>query len=253
MIQARIQFSLSNATEYFREHLSVGDYYSAGQKVAGEWFGQGAEKLGLKGAVNEADFLALCDGKHPMTGLKLGQRMNTVRHSGGNEVKANRRIFYDFAIAPPKSVSVVALYQDDRILDLHNRAVRAALTELEKFAEVRIRKNGQRSEQATGNLVAATFRHDTSRELDPHLHTHCVVFNATHDQTENRWKALEVQRMYRAQQFATNYYRHELCKGLRSLGYEIQNSPRGFEIKHAHPKLLLPFSLRPVPESAAAT
>jgi conjugative relaxase-like TrwC/TraI family protein len=244
MIQSHIQLNLSNAKEYFREHLSVGDYYSEGVKIAGEWLGAGAEKLGLKGNVNEAAFVALCEGKNPATGQKLGQRINTVRQGVGMDEVANRRIFYDFAIAPPKSVSVVALYQDDRILELHNRAVQTAMLELEKYAETRVRKGGQRSERLTGNLVAATFRHDTSRELDPHLHTHCVVFNATFDPTETRWKALEVQSMYRAQNFATNYYRHELCKGLRALGYEIANNARGFEIKGVPASLIARFSKR---------
>ncbi len=244
MIQSRIQFNLTNAQQYFREHLSVGDYYSHDEKVTGEWFGQGAEKLGLTGKVTEDAFLALCEGKHPASKLRLGQRMNTVRQSDGDETKANRRIFYDFAIAPPKSVSVVALYQDDRILPLHNQAVRQAMFELEKFAEARIRKGGLRKERATGNLVAATFRHDTSRELDPHLHTHCVVFNATFDPAESRWKALEVQAMYRAQNFATNFYRHELCKGLRALGYEIENTARGFEIKGVPVSVIARFSKR---------
>jgi len=244
MIQPRIQFNLANAREYFREHLSVGDYYAQGMKVAGEWLGQGAAKLGLEGTVNEAAFLALCEGKNPATGQKLGQRMNTVRQDVGRDTVANRRIFYDFAIAPPKSVSVVALYQDDRILNLHNRAVKMAMLELERFAEARIRKGGLRSERITGNLVAATFRHDTSRELDPHLHTHCVVFNATFDPTESRWKALEVQSMYRAQKFATNLYRHELCKGLRALGYEIENTVHGFEIKGVPVSVIARFSKR---------
>src|ERR1035437_9148082 len=244
MIQSRIQFNLSNARQYFREHLSAGDYYSQGEKVAGEWFGQGAEKLGLTGKITEDAFLALCEGKHPTTKLKLGQRMNTVRQTASDEMKANRRIFYDFAISPPKSVSVVALYQDDRILHLHNWAVRKAMFELEKFAEARVRKGGQRSERVTGNLVAAAFRHETSRELDPHLHTHCVVFNATFDPTESKWKALEVQSMYRAQNFATNFYRHELCKGLRSFGYEIENSARGFEIKGVPTSVIARFSKR---------
>jgi conjugative relaxase-like TrwC/TraI family protein len=244
MIQPRIQFNLANAREYFREHLSVGDYYAQGMKVAGEWLGQGAAKLGLKGTVNEAAFLALCEGKNPATGQKLGQRMNTVRQDVGRDTVANRRIFYDFAIAPPKSVSVVALYQDDRILNLHNRAVQMAMLELERFAEARVRKGGLRAERITGNLVAATFRHDTSRELDPHLHTHCVVFNATFDPTESRWKALEVQSMYRAQKFATNLYRHELCKGLRALGYEIENTVQGFEIKGVPASVIARFSKR---------
>lgn len=243
MIQTKVQFNLSNAKEYFREHLGAGDYYSEGQKISGEWIGQGADKLGLKGAVGEDAFIALCEGKHPETGLRLGQRMNSVRHEG-EEVKANRRIFYDFTIAPPKSVSVVALTQDDRILKLHENAVRQAMLELEKLAAARIRKSGQKGDRVTGNLVMATFRHETSRELDPHLHTHCVVFNATFDPLENRWKALETSGMYRAHQYATNLYRHELSKGLRALGYRIENHARGFEIKGVPQSVIDRFSKR---------
>src|ERR1035437_1015974 len=83
MIQPRIQFNLANAREYFREHLSVGDYYAQGMKVAGEWLGHGAAKLGLEGMVNEEAFLALCEGKNPATGQKLGLRMNTFRQGVG--------------------------------------------------------------------------------------------------------------------------------------------------------------------------
>ena len=244
MLSPKPQLSLRNAKEYFREHLAVGDYYSAGQKVAGEWFGLAAEKLGLKGMVKEADFLALCEGLNPATGEWLTLRKNSFRREEERKTVANRRVFYDFTISPPKSVSVVALYQDDRILELHIRAVREAMAELEKFAETRVRKSGQNSERATGNIVTACFRHDTSRELDPHLHTHCVVLNATFDAAENCWKALEVQGMYRAQKFAENLYYHELCKGLRALGYEIESHARGFEIKGVPASVVERFSKR---------
>ena len=243
MIQTKIQFNLKNAKQYFREHLGAGDYYSEGQKTEGEWLGLGAEKLGLKGVVGEAAFIALCEGKHPETGLRLGQRLNSVRREG-EDVKANRRIFFDFTIAPPKSVSVVGLFQDARIVALHERAVRQAMLELETRAEARVRKSGQNGERMTGNLVTACFRHDTSRELDPHLHTHCVVMNATFDPVENRWKALHPAGMYRAHRFATNFYRHELCKGLRALGYEIENHARGFEIKGVPQSVIARFSKR---------
>jgi conjugative relaxase-like TrwC/TraI family protein len=243
MLTAKPQMNLASAQEYFREHLAVGDYYAENQQVAGEWFGQGAEKLGLRGKVGEQEFLALCNGLNPSSGKCLTARMNSVRKEEGKSV-ANRRVFYDFTLSPPKSVSVVGLCRDDRILALHHQAVKNALTELEKFAETRVRKSGQRGERRTGNVVAATFRHDTSRELDPHLHTHCVVFNATFDQTENRWKALEVQGMYRAQRFTENLYYHELAKGLRSLGYEIENHIRDFEIKGVPPSLIARFSKR---------
>lgn len=244
MLTAKPQLNLRSAREYFREHLCVGDYYSAGQKVTGEWFGHGAEMLGLKGTVKEAEFLALCEGRNPATGDRLTARMNCKRWNEGGKLVANRRVFYDFTLSPPKSVSVVALLQDERISAVHERAVREAMRELEKLAEARVRKGGLHGERQTGNIVAAAFRHDTSRELDPHLHTHCVVFNATFDAAENRWKALEVQGMFRAQRFAENLYYHELAKGLRSLGYAIENKARDFEIKDVPRRTIERFSKR---------
>ncbi|MGA2052135.1 MAG: relaxase domain-containing protein, partial [Opitutales bacterium] len=117
----------------------MGDYYAEGEKVSGEWFGEAAEKLGLKGKVGEKEFLALCEGLNPGTGQKLTLRQNDKRREDGKMV-ANRRVFYDFTISPPKSVSVVALMQDVRILELHNQAVKTAMVELEKFAGTRVRK-----------------------------------------------------------------------------------------------------------------
>lgn len=243
MLRPKPQLNLQNAREYFREHLCVGDYYSEGQRVDGEWVGQAAEKLGLNGRVQEKAFLAMCEGLNPETGRKLTQRLNSVRWKNGRQ-SANRRIFHDFTISPPKSVSVVALCQDDRLVEVHDRAVRYALVELEKMAETRVRKSKQNASRVTGNIVAACFRHETSRELDPHLHTHCVVFNATFDPVEGRWKALQTEGMYRAQKFAENLYYHEMAKGLRALGYEIENNARDFEIKGVPASILARFSKR---------
>jgi conjugative relaxase-like TrwC/TraI family protein len=243
MLSPKTQLSLKSAKEYFREHLCVGDYYAEGQKISGEWFGEAAEKLGLKGRVGEKEFLALCEGLNPATGEWLTARKNSTRVEDG-KVAPNRRVFYDFTFSPPKSVSVVALFQDVRIIELHDRAVRLAMLELEKFAETRVRKAGQTGDRETGNLIGASFQHDTSRELDPHLHTHCVVMNATFDPAENRWKALEASGMYRAQKFAENAYYHELAQGLRLLGYELESNKRDFEIKGVPASLIKRFSKR---------
>jgi hypothetical protein len=51
MVTAKTQHNLKNAQKYFEEHLCVGDYYDEGQRVAGEWIGLGAERLGLSGKV----------------------------------------------------------------------------------------------------------------------------------------------------------------------------------------------------------
>src|SRR5665213_2108262 len=110
MLMIKAQTKVRNALDYFREHLTVGDYYCERQVVSGEWLGQGAKLLGLSGKVGEKAFTSLCNGRHPETGARLTQRLNSTRRER-NRIKANRRAFFDFTISPPKSVSVVALCQ----------------------------------------------------------------------------------------------------------------------------------------------
>ena len=245
MLTAKTQYNLTNAREYFEEHLCVGDYYDEGQRVAGQWIGVAAEQLGLSGKVRADDFLRLCENQHPKTGETLTQRLNTVRMDDGKEA-VNRRVFYDFTFSPPKSVSIVALAgADERIVAAHDQAVWSAMRELENFAATRVRAGGGHGDRSTGNVAAALFTHDTSRALDPHLHTHCVVFNATFDPVEQRWKALQNYEMLRARKFAENVYYHELARQLRSFGYQINNHPRGdFQIEGVSEEICDRFSKR---------
>ena len=245
VVAAKTQYNLKNAKEYFEEHLCVGDYYTEGQQVTGEWFGLGGERLGLSGKVMADEFIRLCENQHPATGEILTQRFNTTRVEDG-EKAANRRIFYDFTFSPPKSVSLVALAgEDGRIVEAHNRAVRSALRQFESFASTRVRAGGGNSDRLTGNMAAALFTHDTSRALDPHLHTHCIIFNATFDAVENRWKALQNYELLRARKFAENAYYHELARELRSFGYTIRNRIGGdFQIEGVSEELCDRFSKR---------
>ena len=250
MLSRKVQCNLANAKEYFEEHLCAGDYYSEGEQIAGQWCGIGAESLGLSGKVKASEFLSLCDNLNPNTGELLTQRLKTTRTVDGDDGEAqtvaNRRVFFDFTFSPPKSVSVAALVGDDaRIVDAHNRAVRVAAMELERFAGTRVHSAGHISDRITGNFVTAVFRHDTSRALDPHLHTHCIVFNATYDSVEKRWKALQNFEMVRARKYVENVYYHELSRELRHFGYDLVNHPRGdFEIKGVSPELCQRFSKR---------
>jgi conjugative relaxase-like TrwC/TraI family protein len=247
VLSTKIQTNLSNAEKYFKEHLQLGDYYSQENAVAGEWIGIGAEQLGLTGRVKADDFLKLCHNQNPQTGELLTQRMKTTRwDSDKMGTVANRRIFYDFTFSPPKSVSIQALAANDkRLVDAHHRAIQIALKELELFAGTRVRQGFDRAGRLTGNIVCATFQHDTSRALDPHLHTHCVMFNATYDAVENRWKALSNYEMMQARKYAENVYYHEYARELRQCGYEIENTPRGdFEIVGVSRELQSRFSKR---------
>jgi conjugative relaxase-like TrwC/TraI family protein len=170
MVTAKTQHNLKNAQEYFEEHLYVGDYYDQGQRVAGEWIGLGAERLGLAGKVRAEDFLRLCENQHSVTGEKLTPELNTTRIQNGEKV-ADRRVFYGFTFSPPKSVSIAGLIgEDGRILEAHAHAVKLALRKFEAFEATRIRKNGAQNDRMTANFGAALFTHDISRVIDSYLH-----------------------------------------------------------------------------------
>src|SRR5205814_10130801 len=77
MLAIKQQSSLKDAQQYFKEHLSTGDYYTEGQLVLGHRFGQGAEELGLGGVIQLEEFVRRCENLHPHPGEKLTNRHNT--------------------------------------------------------------------------------------------------------------------------------------------------------------------------------
>ena len=154
-------------------------------------------------------------------------------------------MFYDFTCSAPKSVSVLAVTLDDeRLVTVHEEAAQIAFCELETFAAARVRKQRNQKDRTTGNLVAAAFTHTSSRALDPQLHTHFTVFNATFDETEGRWKALQAGGMYEAICYGTAVYRNELAKQVRAIGYQIRPARHGFEIEGVSDAILKRFSKR---------
>src|SRR5580704_3257981 len=243
MFTAKPQKNRVAATTYFDEHLSHNDYYTQKETQAGYWLGEGAQKLGLKlhEPVTREAFLKLCDNQHPVTGEKL-----TQLHLSG------RRVFFDFTCSAPKSVSIMAVTMNDRrIVTAHREAATIAIRELEGFAATRVRKDGAMEDRMTGNLVGAEFLHTSSRALDPQLHTHFTLFNATFDPVEGRWKALQTVKMFEAIHYGTAVYRNELAKRLHGLGYDTRATAHGFEIEGVEQKLIERFSKRAQQRDAA--
>ena len=236
MFSAVAHKNLADAEIYFDEHLAQNDYYAAGEIRPGQWMGTGAERLGLKDNVTRDQFHALCENLNPETGERLTQR---------SQKEGQRRVFYDFTCSAPKSISVLAVTLDDqRLIEAHEAAAKIAFRELETFAAARVRKQGSRTDRTTGNLVAAAFVHDSSRALDPQLHTHFTVFNATFDKEERCWKALEARGMYDTIRYGTAVYRNELAKGVQQIGYRIVPAKHGFEIEGVSGEVLKCFSKR---------
>jgi conjugative relaxase-like TrwC/TraI family protein len=120
--------------------------------------------------------------------------------------------------------------KDDRILQAHDAAVKTALDHYEQHLVTRIRADGTVNKEITGSMVAATFRHDTSRELDPQLHTHALVLNITQS-SDGQWRSVSSESLYKLQRELDGVYKTELEAKLNQLGYATTRDEKGnFEI-----------------------
>ncbi|CAD6024506.1 conjugative transfer relaxase/helicase TraI [Escherichia coli] len=199
-------------------YYSHEDNYYASGSLDSRWMGEGAEKLGLKGEVASADMDAVRQGKLP-DGSDLSRMVNGVnKHRSG----------YDLTFSAPKSVSVMALVGEDRrFIEAHNRAVAVVMQEVEKLVSARITEEGKTETVLTGNMVSALYNHDTSRDLDPQLHTHALVFNATF--ADEKWRSLASdtrmktgfsENLYVTKIALGNLYRSALREDIESMGFE---------------------------------
>ncbi len=243
--------AMSNGQGYAARHLQHSDYYAEGERVVGYWQGRGAELLGLTGEVKSEQFEAIRQGLDPQSGEFLRQRQSADRMAADGSTQSRGRNLYDFTLSAPKSVSILAeLGGDERLLQAHQKAAEEALQELESHAATRVRQLGANEDRATGNLILAVYHHDTSRELDPLLHTHAVAGNLTYDGAEGRWKALQASEIYQRRAYLTEVYRNVLAREVRGLGYEIedrrdaQGQDAGFEIRGVSQSLLTTYSQR---------
>ncbi len=187
---------------------------------ASAWAGKGAEELGLKGPVDADTFRQVLEGKVPDgSGRQLGRR--------GKDGEITHRPGRDLTFSAPKSVSIAALVGGDRrIVEAHDRAVAATLAWVEKnAAETRMKnpETGNMARVGGQKIVAATFRHDTSRNLDPQLHTHAVVANMVQGE-DGKWRSMANESLYANQKLIGMLYRNELAAGLGKLGYDIEKT-----------------------------
>jgi len=188
---------MTSGEGYAQRHLQQSDYFDQNRTVEGMWHGRGAELLGLKGEVMSDDFEAVRQGIDPRTAEFLRQRHSADRRATNGAEQSKARSLYDMTFSAPKSVSVMAIVGgDERLVAAHETAVREALEEAERYSATRVRLAGLNENRTTGNWVAAAYTHDTSRELDPQLHTHAVGANLTYDGVEGRWKALQASGFY---------------------------------------------------------
>ncbi len=197
-------------------------------RQASFWHGQAARALGLGGHVRPKRFESVLAGFVPGTDIRLGRmREGERQHLPG----------WDLTFSAPKSVSIEALVMGDRrVIRAHDEAVRATLDWVERDL---LQTRGwdaatrRRPRVKAGGMVAAGFRHLTSRDRDPTLHTHCVLANMTRN-ADGQWRSVEPTAIKWNKKLIGSYYRNELARRLEALGMAV--APRlvgripGFEL-----------------------
>ncbi len=215
----------------------IDDYYARDE--AGYFLGSGAAALGLEGAVTREDFEELAAGRTPL---------GDVQNAGADR----RRIGWDITLSSPKSVSVLWATGDEKTrADIQGAQDRAVERTLEKFIEahaaVTRRESGsklsdeQRHEKV--GLVAAAYRHGTSREMDPQLHTHVCVMNVA-PRADGSVGSIVGREFYQWKMAAGAAYRAELATELKALGYQVERDGSSFKIAGVPDKLCDKFSKR---------
>ena len=180
---------------------SLDDYYTGAGETPGVWIGGGAAKLGLADTVDADDLRAVLAGLAPRNGGLTPNGTTPVPHP-------RRAPGFDLTFKAPKSASVLYAVSDDprvqaAIVEAGEAATRAAIGWLEREV-VRVRRgshdkawlaaNAERPaggprQLETSGVIAASFRHRTSRAGDPLLHWHCLVANMA-EGSDGKWSAI---------------------------------------------------------------
>jgi len=222
---------------------SVDDYYLGRGEAPGQWIGATSAALDLTSVVDSGALRNLLDGRGGG-----GEDLQIMRRSG-------RRPGFDLTFSAPKGVSLLWAFGSPEARDVvslaHDRAIAGVIDHLSaEAAYVRRGKDGKDLVRAHG-FVAAAFRHRTSRDGDPQLHTHVLIPNVVLG-TDGRWSAPDARQLYLWQKAATAMYQSALRAELTPLGvsWSVRRNGLG-ELSDIPRTVLRAFSKRRVEIEAA--
>ena len=202
----------------------------------GEWWGRGAELLGLVGLVKPEDLRALCQGFGP-DGKPLIQNAGATDHQQA----------WDLTFSVPKSLSVLWTQVDQetrlKISELIRQATIAALSYLTNVALLTRRgKGGKITERALP--IVAIVPDFISRELDPQLHKHCVLLNVA-GRADGTFGTILSRPFFMHKLSAGALFQAELAHLLlRELGLKLEQDTHGFRVAGVPEKLNDHYSTR---------
>ncbi|MHB1763620.1 MAG: MobF family relaxase [Acidimicrobiales bacterium] len=246
-----------NSAAYYTRYAALGG--------GGEWLGPGLSAIGhVPGdPVEPSEFHSILDGTAPVY----------------ERVVKNRRRGWDFTVAAPKSISLIAVAHPDQnvrdaVVEAHQQAVAQAFAYLAAKAGVVRLGAGGSGGFAPAHIAAAAFHHVGARPVksahqaspQPHLHTHVVVPNmafrvleALADPVdpqasvhEDHARAIVSRVLYEHAPAAGAVYRTALARSLSELGFGINRDGFSFDVAGFDEALIQRYSARSEQIAAAS-
>ena len=230
------------AADYYIEsqasHRPPGEYYLAGEEPDGVWYNpHGLFGLEDGRRVDANAFYRLHQGYAPFDPYDpndLGEDVKLTRNAGSPD----RVAAFDLTFSADKSVSTLWAMthgEDDHVhrelARAHDDAVRSALDLIVNKHCAWTRRLGDKGKlkSVSARIMAATFQHQSSRENEPQLHTHCVIFNAALAD-DGKWRSLHAKPLYEWHTTAGSIYRLALAWNItQRLGFAVEQHGRNGE------------------------
>jgi len=229
------------AETYYTEE----NYYQKNSEK-GYFRGDALKEFGIKEnqTVTQETYLSLLHGFNPKDNSPI------TKGAGSTE----RRAGIDLTFSAPKSVSTLLEIAEannfnkiaDKIREAHDNAVKQAMNKVEKdYLYTRVSIDGKIQTVKADAMAYASFQHDTSRALDPQLHTHNFIFTPV--LKNGKFNAQTNETFFNNKLYLGQFYRNELAYNLNKLGFsiEITSIEKGlFELKEIPKDIINEFSKR---------
>lgn len=212
------------SSKYYHED---GYYSEKDGEDKSRWLGEAAKEEGLTGPVNDEKFQELLHGHAPD-----GRELSRVNSDG----TTSRRMGYDLTFSAPKDVSVMALVAgDQRLIEAHDKAVAETIKIVEEQGiKVRVYDPAIKDKVRVGDQKAmfAVFRHDTSRSLDPQLHSHVIIPNMAKG-PDGKYRAIANEELFNNRKIFDAHYKAHLAQNIHAIGYQITREGQHGDIRIA--------------------
>ncbi|MBX3412614.1 MAG: relaxase domain-containing protein [Pirellulales bacterium] len=252
----------ADAARYFTS-AQVTNYYSEGGDSPGQWYGQGAKILGLRGAPTFDSLVAVLSGCDPSSKRPLMRKRRPRNDTGSPEdagpssdepsdkklqrrercpgVDLNLTLWQDLTIVRAVGGETIRASVDESF----DAAAKLLFDGIEDHLPLCRRGLGGII-QCKSKLVVAMFDHETSRatEHEPHRHRHCLIANLAQGE-DGRWSAVNTRMLFEWTRTLGPIFRCLLSAELnKRLNLELRpvldedKQPRGWVELHGIPESL---------------